>query len=81
MKHHCLVGADLLAVLHRVFTVDPHVAFAGFCEPFEDFEGRGFPRTVGAEEPEDLPGDNIEVDAVHGGEVSVAPDEVSYFDD
>ena len=60
---------------------DGRLAGGGAGEPEQDADGGGLPRAVRAEEAVDLAGFDVEVEAVEGGDLSVALDETLGVDD
>ncbi len=66
---------------HRVVAQHPDPAFGGLGQAQEHQDGGRLAGPVGAEQPEDLTGPHLQVQAVHRGEVPVALHQAAGFDD
>ena len=62
-------------------TADADAAAIEIAETFEDFDGGGFARAIGAEEAEDFAFVDAEADATDGFEIAVTLDEIFDLDD
>ena len=65
----------------RVLPEDPHGAGGRGPVTLHDLDGGGLPGTVGAEQAEELPTSDLEIDPVDGSEVPVVDPEVVDLDD